>query len=78
MRRREGFEVTWEVSDGYAGGSRPHHTLIDPEDLEGYETEEERMRAIDELVRDDFDQKVSWFITNYGGALEGGSSSKTG
>ena len=54
--------VTWEVEDGYCGGSRPHKTKIDNEELEDCETEEERNQVIDEIIQNDFEQRISWYI----------------
>ena len=36
------MKITWEVDDGYAGGSRPHNTEIDNDELDECETDEER------------------------------------
>ena len=55
--------VIWEVDDGYCGGSRPHETVIDDSEFEYCETEEERQEIIDDAVRNDFEQTISWFIT---------------
>ncbi len=54
--------VRWEVADGYAGGSRPHTTTIDDDELEECETEEERQDLINDYIQNDFDQKISWSI----------------
>ena len=54
--------VTWQVSDGYARGSRPHTTTIPDEELEECETEEKREELISEYIQDDFEQKISWSI----------------
>lgn len=54
------MKVTWEVSDGYAGGSRPHSTEIDDEDLDACDTEQEREDFITEAIESDFKQHVSW------------------
>lgn len=56
--------VTWEVDDGYCGGSRQQHTEIDDDELAECETEEERQKLIEEYVQNDFEQLVSWNITD--------------
>ena len=55
--------VTWQVDDGYAGGSRPQHTEIPDEDLDDCESEEEKQKIIDEYVQSDFEQ-MGWYIVN--------------
>lgn len=55
------MRVTWQVEDGYVGGSRPHTTVIDDEDLEDLD-EKEREERIDEFIEEDFRNKVSWTI----------------
>lgn len=57
------MKIRWEISDGYAGGSRPHYTEIDDEDLEGL-SEKEKDEYIEDWVRGEFEQRVyySWSI----------------
>lgn len=40
------MEITWEVEDGYMGGSRPQTTTIDDGELLDCETTEERKALI--------------------------------
>ena len=56
------MKITWQVEDGYV---RPAQftTVIDDEDLEGYEGDE-REDFIMECIQDDFEQKVSWSIVS--------------
>jgi len=56
--------VTWEVSDGYMGKSRPQYTDIDDCDLADCETEEEREMLIDDYIQSDFDQKISFYVVS--------------
>lgn len=56
--------VTWEVDDGYVGKSASHQTKIDDLDLEECDSEEEREELIQEAVQSDFEQKITWHITN--------------
>ncbi len=56
------MEITWQVSDGYVGGSRPHTTEIPDDELEECETEEERQDLINDYIQNDFEQEISWSI----------------
>jgi hypothetical protein len=55
------MKVKWQVEDGYCGGSRPHETIIDDTELEECETEEEIEELIEERIKEDFNQKISWY-----------------
>ena len=48
--------ITYEVSDGYMGKSRPQFCKIDDSELDELETDEERNAFIDEYVQQDFDK----------------------
>ena len=50
--------IKWEVNDGYCG-SRPHFLTIPDEELAEYEGEE-RDKYIEDYVRGEFEQKVSY------------------
>ena len=52
-----------EVEDGYIGGSRPQSLIFD--DFEDCGTVEDAMDAVYQAVQDDFEQTVSFTITNY-------------
>lgn len=54
--------IHYDISDGYAGGKAPHSVRIDDSDILACDTVEEAMVMIDEIVQDDFLQKVcpSW------------------
>ena len=64
--------IKWEVDDGYAGKSRPQETKLyierDIMPLEEWNklTEEEKKEIIREAVQEDFEQKVSFDIGDYG------------
>ena len=68
----EKIQVVWEVSDGYAGKSRPQKLEIDIEnDIMSEEewvelSHEEKLEVINEAVQDDFEQTVSFTVTDYG------------
>lgn len=56
------MQVTYYVDDGYANcQGRPHHVLVNDSDLEGCETEEERIKIIEEAIEDHFRQNVLWY-----------------
>lgn len=54
------MRVIWEVDDGYAGGSAPHSTVIDDDDLAECGSEQEREEFINDCVQEDSEQKISW------------------
>ena len=59
------YLVTWEVEDGYAGRSRPQRTQIPLAELEDAGVEEgtpEFDAFVEEWVREDFLEKVTYFI----------------
>ena len=60
------FIVEWQVSDGYSGRARPQTTEFDTDDIEGWDelSEKEKNRYIRQAVQDDFEQKISFIITN--------------
>lgn len=62
------IKVTWEVEDNYAGGSRPHSTMFDTEWYDDWEelSDDLKKRCIEEVVQEDFDQKITFSITDYG------------
>jgi len=68
----EKIVVKWEVEDGYVGRSRPQRTVIDVENHLMDESEwnelsdEEKRKIIEEAVQEDFDQKISFAINDYG------------
>ncbi len=59
------FKVNYEVDDGYVG-NRPHKFTIDEDAIETEATEEELRELYDELVYEDFQQR----ITPYGENVE--------
>lgn len=54
----EFIEVDWEVSDGYAGKSRPQHTKICIADIMDCESEDDVKALIDDCIAADFEQKI--------------------
>jgi len=57
------IEVTWQAEDGYCGGSRPHTIKFDDDEVEDMDAEE-RQEFIENAVQEEFEQTVTWEITN--------------
>lgn len=63
--------VTWEVCDGYAGKARPQKTTVIPslefskDEWEGM-SEEEKKDFITEAVQEDFNNKITPEIDDFG------------
>lgn len=55
------MEITYQIADGYAGGSRPQYVHIDDEDLVGLSASEVD-DFISEVVDEDFSQRCYWEI----------------
>ena len=58
------MEVRWQAEDGYCGGSRPQYVTIYESDIEDDMTDDDLERLLDDVVQDDFNQKVSYCIKN--------------
>lgn len=58
------MKVTWEVDDGYVGPSRPQHTEIDECDIEDCGDTDEAMRMIEDMIQEDYDQNINWYLKN--------------
>lgn len=65
----EDFKTTvhWAIEDGYVGKDRPQKTVIKPSDNFSEEEwnemdEHDRTEFIEEMVREDFEQKITWYI----------------
>ncbi len=73
MEIREGemtkIKVRWQASDGYIGKDRPQVTTIEASDFEGLERREAEA-LFEELMEDDFRNKVSWDCDDYDGAID--------
>ena len=57
--------VIWELDDGHVGKTRFKIEIPDDE-LEEYETEDEKEELINEYVQADFEEKISWNIVEKG------------
>lgn len=54
--------MTWQISDGYVGGSRPQSFEVDPEDFIGL-TYPQVERKLDQMAVEDMMEKVSASIS---------------
>lgn len=52
------IKITYEIDDGYCGGSRPHHVSIDPLDYQGLD-DPEIANQLENEIMDDFNQRIS-------------------
>jgi len=59
------MEISWEVEDGYVGGSRPQSFLIDDDEIQECETEQDALKLIEEYTQDDFESKITWCYRNF-------------
>ncbi len=53
------FKITWQASDGYAGGDRPHRFDFNSSELNGDESEGELSELFWSAVQHEFNDKVS-------------------
>lgn len=56
-------KITWQVDDGYAGGSRPQYCYVDIEDYNDCETEKDKESIIEQAVQESMEQ-MGYYITN--------------
>ena len=70
------MKVSWQVSDGYVGGARPHYSEVDLVEFQHCATEQEVRDVLDEVIRDDFEQKIGFTITNEAEVVEAWKSAK--
>lgn len=52
------FKATYQVEDGYAGGSRPRHFDISADDIEDDMNEEDLKIMFDDLMYSDFNDNI--------------------
>ena len=55
------MKVKWYINDGYAGQPRVHYTEINEQDLIKCKTDCEKQDLIDEIIQNDFAQKINWY-----------------
>jgi len=57
------IKANWQVSDGYAGKSRPQSTDIDLDEVvDSCDTYEEFDKFVEEAIQDDFDNTIRWSL----------------
>lgn len=56
------MRITWEVEDGYVDKARPQYTEVSDEELAECKTDAERAALIEDCVREDFEQRISFGI----------------
>jgi hypothetical protein len=59
------FTAKWQVDDGYAGGARPQSTGISEDDILDCESIDDAMTEIENIIREDFLNRISWGFSNY-------------
>ena len=57
------MQIKWYVEDGYVSKPRPQYTEVDDEELAECADDDERKSLIDDIVREDFEQRVTHSIT---------------
>lgn len=60
------FQVNWESEDGYVTGARPQYCSIGEDDIKDDMTDEEIEQVLEDIVQQDFDEKVSFHVKNRG------------
>ena len=56
--------ITWKVDDGYVNPG-PQEVEIDESDIfEDDMDDKDKQKAIDEFIQEEFEQKISWFISS--------------
>ncbi len=58
------MEISWQVEDGYAGGSRPQHVEVPDDELRDCPDDEARQKLCDDYVQQAFEQKITWCYSN--------------
>lgn len=52
--KRDQLTFTWEVEDGYCGGSAPQHTQVHKQDILECDTIDEAIDLVEREIEDDF------------------------
>lgn len=58
----ETFEVVYFVEDGYVTGDRPKYVEIHLDEIDGSMTDDDLTEMFYEIVREDFEQKVTFEV----------------
>lgn len=70
MEKKKKITVKWQVCDGFCGGERVYSFHINEDDLYGLTTRREIEREIEQLVEQDFLDKVSYDIVDFDEILD--------
>ena len=54
------MKIKWEVSNGYAGKSRPQVTKIDDNDILDCDTVDEAVEYVDQCIQEEFVNKITF------------------
>jgi len=56
--------ITWKVDDGYVNPGPQESTIDEADIFEDDMSEAAKSKAIDEFIQEEFQQKISWFISS--------------
>lgn len=59
------MKITWEVNDGYVGGSRPQYSNIDENEIMDCGDVDSAMDCIFDLIQEDFENNIRWSLSDY-------------
>lgn len=59
------MRIMYEIQDGYAGKSRPQYVNVPDDELNEYETYEEKKQLIDDAVQEHFEQNIYPYWDEY-------------
>ena len=60
----DSFDITWQVEDGYSGRARPQGAYVNLDDVIDCADEAEIREVILDIVKDEFDATISYFVQN--------------
>ena len=66
----EKITIKWQVSDGHVGCMRPQSFTLDKDEFEFYDSQNEMIDYIHGCAQDDFEEKVTYRITNLNNVIE--------
>lgn len=55
------MRVTYEVEDGYVGGSRPIYCTIDDDEILECEDKESMIQFIEDCIQEHYEQHITWW-----------------
>jgi hypothetical protein len=60
----DSFKIKWEAADGYVGKSRPQSFSISAEDVRFSGSLEQAVKLMEDMLFDDFQQKITPEVLN--------------